>query len=164
LAGTRGLEFTVVRAPLVYGPGVKGNLLSLLRLADSALPLPFGAIANRRSFIHVDDLARLLVACAAEPGAANATFLAAHEEPVSTSRLVALMRATFGRPRRLVAVPPALLEIAAALSGQRERMRRLTRSLEADAGPAASVLGWSAQVGIETAVEDMARAYRSSLE
>ena len=75
LAQGSGMEFAIVRSPLVYGAGVKGNLLALLRLADSAMPLPFAAVENRRSFIHVDDLARLLVECGTHPGAAGRVFM-----------------------------------------------------------------------------------------
>jgi nucleoside-diphosphate-sugar epimerase len=163
IAAGSGLEYAIVRPPLVYGANVKGNLLALLRLADSPLPLPFAALANRRSFVHVDDLARLLVACAFQPQAAGRVYLAAHRCPVSTSRLVELMRLNLRRPRRLYAVAPWALEAAAALAGQGERVRRLTRSLEIDPARAERDLGWNAQVSIETAVEDMASAYRAQV-
>jgi nucleoside-diphosphate-sugar epimerase len=159
LAKVAGLETAVVRAPLVYGPGAKGNLHALLRLADSPWPLPFAAIANRRSFVHVDDLARLLIDCAALPQAAGSTFFAAHARSVSTAQLVAALRANLGRPARLVRAPRAWLEAGAFLAGQGARMRRLTRSLEVDAAETSARLGWQAQIGFEPAVEDMVRAY-----
>jgi UDP-glucose 4-epimerase len=155
------LDHVVVRAPLIYGAGVRGNLLALLRLSDSTLPLPFGAIDNRRSFLHVDDLARLLLACAAEPHAAGRVYLAAHCSPLSTPQLVGLMRERLERPARLVRVPPALLEAAASLVGLRATMRRLTRSLEVDSARAESELHWSAQISLESAVDDMVNAYRA---
>jgi UDP-glucose 4-epimerase len=161
-AGSRsGVEHVIVRAPLVFGAGARGNLLALLRIADSPVPLPFAAIDNRRTFIHVDDLARLLIACATLPHAAGRTYFAAHRAPVSTPRLVSLMRAALGRPVRLFAVPPPVLEGAAAMAGQRHRMRRLTRSLEADASRAERELDWTAQVSVEAAIEDMANAFRA---
>ena len=163
LAQGSGMEFAIVRSPLVYGAGVKGNLLALLRLADSAMPLPFGAVENRRSFIHVDDLARLLVECGTHPGAAGRVFMAAHPDRASTSRVIAAMRGFLGLPRRMVPVPPILLEAGAFLAGQRTRMRRLTRSLEVDASETQRVLGWIAQISFETGVEDMVRTYRESL-
>ena len=162
LRGIAGIEVVIVRSPLVYGAGVKGNLLSLLRLADSSWPLPFGAIDNRRSFVHVDDLARLLIDCARLPQAAGGTFLAAHADAVSTPRLVSSIRSHLGRPARLMRVPPRMLEAAAALTGQSERISRLTRSLELDTAETTERLGWSAQIGFETAVEDMVRAYRDA--
>ena len=163
LEQVKGMEFAIVRSPLVYGAGVKGNLLALLRLADSAVPLPFGAIENRRSFIHVDDLARLLIECGTHPRAAGRVFMAAHPDRASTPRLIAAMRGFLGRPRRLVPIPPVVLEAAAALTGQSARVRRLTRSLEVDASEAQQVLGWIAQISFETGVEDMVRTYRESL-
>ena len=158
-----GLDFAIVRAPLVYGAGVKGNLLRLLRLADSSVPLPFASLVNRRSFVHVDDLARLLVQCGEDDRARGATFLAAHPEPASTARLVSTMRTVMDRPRLLVPVRARVLELGAALTGQGPSMRRLTRSLEIDAGPTVASLGWSAQIGFDTSVEDMTRAYRESI-
>ncbi len=163
LAQWGAMESCVVRSPLVYGAGVKGNLLALLRLADSSVPLPFGAIQNRRSFIHVDDLARLLVECGTHPQAPGRVFMAAHPDRASTPRMITAMRGFLGRPRRLVAVPVFLLEGAALASGQRARMRRLTRSLEVEASETQQALGWFAQISFETGIEDMVRTYRESL-
>jgi nucleoside-diphosphate-sugar epimerase len=150
-----------VRAPLVFGVGARGNLGSLLRLADSGWPLPFASIDNRRSFVHVDDLACALLLCATAPGAANATFITAHPEPFSTARLLALLRAGLGRPARLFPMPASVLEAAAAALGQGARMARLTRSLEVDASAAERELGWRAEVSLESAVREMVSAYRS---
>jgi len=155
-----GLEVVVVRSPLVLGPGARGNVERLMALVDSAWPLPFAAIDNRRSFIHVADLARLLGACGEVVRAAG-TFIAAHPVSVSTPELVRALRRALSRPERLVAVAPALLEAAAAMAGQRERARRLTRSLEADPSAAEGAFGWTARVGLEAAAGEMAQAWRS---
>lgn len=162
LAAIEGLDVVIVRSPLVYGPGVKGNLLALLRLCDSPWPLPFGALDNRRSFVHVDDLARLLIECATHPDAPGKTYFAAHEQSVSTRDLVAGIRAALGRPARLVAVPTKAMEGFASVLGQRERMRRLTRSLEVDPSDAARELGWTAQIAFANALEDMVGSYTRS--
>jgi len=162
-AGRGGLEVVVVRAPLVYGPGVKGNLLSLLRLADTPCPLPFAALDNRRSFVHVDDLARLLLECGAQPHAAGGLFLAAHPDSVSTARLVARMRDVLARPRRLWRMRASLFESLAAPLGLRSVARRLTRSLEVDAGAARRSLGWEAIIGFDATVEDLVRGYKDSM-
>jgi len=156
------LPIVVVRAPLVLGAGAKGNLKSLLALADSAWPLPFAGITNRRSFVQVDDLARLLMACGEHPAAPGRTLIASHPDAMSTPQLVASLRRALGRPERLFAVPPKLLESAAAAIGQGERMRPLTRSLECDPGEAVSRLGWSPRVGLEEAAQEMARAWREA--
>ncbi|HEX7558980.1 MAG TPA: NAD-dependent epimerase/dehydratase family protein [Usitatibacter sp.] len=163
LARISGMEVAIVRSPLVYGAGVKGNLLELMRLADSSLPLPFAGIDNRRSFVHVDDLARLLVECAVSTKAAGGTFMAAHPDCTSTTRLVQSIRRFLGRPPRLFHVPGAILEGLASVGAQRAKMRRLTRSLEIDASETQNALGWTPQIAFETSVEDMVRAYRESL-
>ncbi len=160
LATVDGLDWVVVRSPLVYGANVKGNLLSLLRLADSPWPLPFGALDNRRSFVHVDDLARLLIDAAANDAAVGRTYLAAHHDSISTRALVSTMRGAMSRPARLISVPAGVLEGAAALAGQEQRMQRLTRSLQVDPVDAERELGWTAQIGFGNALEDRVRAYR----
>ncbi|MEO7741883.1 MAG: NAD-dependent epimerase/dehydratase family protein [Usitatibacter sp.] len=160
VAARHGLETTIVRAPLVYGEGARGNLHALLRLADSPWPLPFAALDNRRSFIHVDDLAVLLLACSERGEAAGRTYLAAHREPASTQALIVALRAALGRSRRLFPVAPSALEVAASTCGQGERMRRLTRSLEADPSAAERDLGWCAKKTLAHAVADLVRGYR----
>jgi UDP-glucose 4-epimerase len=156
-----GLEWSIVRAPLVLGPGAKANLAALLRLCDSPWPLPFGAIENRRSFVHVDDLVRLLLACAEAPQAAGRSYLAAHREPFSTRTLIAAVRSALGRPQRLYRVPPAWLEAIARVAGRGEKLLPLTRSLEIDPSAAERELGWRAEVALEPAVEGMVAAYRA---
>lgn len=147
-----GLPVVVLRIPFTYGPGAGGNFRALARLADTGWWLPLGGIANRRSVLQVDDLARAIVTAAGAPGIDGRTYAIAHGEPLSTTRLVEAMRRALGRPRRLVAVPPALLEAAGALAGQGERVRRLTRSLEVDPAAFSRDTGWVARVGLEDGV------------
>jgi len=153
--GTR-METVVVRAPLVLGAGARGNAASLLRLCDSPWPLPFGAIANRRSFVHVRDLARLLLVCAASPRAAGRGYLAAYPAPFSTPGLVAALRQALGRPARLINVAPAWLEALARRVGREAAIRRLTRSLEVDPSAAKTELGWQAELDLGHAAREMA--------
>jgi nucleoside-diphosphate-sugar epimerase len=137
-----GVAYAIVRIPLAWGPGVGGNFRALLGLAASGLPLPFAAIDNRRSLVHVDDLAEALVLAATHPKAERRTWIAAPTGPVSTPGLVAAIRAAMGMPARLFPVPVALLEAVSRLAGRGEQVRRLTRSLEADGVPLRQVLGW----------------------
>ena len=160
-AARGSLEVTVVRAPLVYGPGARANLAALVRLADSGWPLPFASLAAPRSFIHVDDLARALVAAAESPAANGKTYIAAHREGATTSHVVTSMRRHLGRPGRLWPMPPAMLEGLSAIVGQRAKALRLTRPLLGDPSAAERELGWSARVSIDDAVEELVRDYRS---
>ena len=161
VATAGGVEWVVVRSPLVLGPGAQANLASLLGLADTPLPLPFEGIANRRSFVHVTDLSRLLLACASHASAPGRTFFAAHPAPFSTPAIVRALRRALGRPERLYALPAAMLDGLATLAGQRERMRRLTHSLEVDASAAREELGWTATVSLDESAAQMARDWRN---
>lgn len=155
-----GLALAIVRAPLVFGAGAKANLQDALRLARSAIPLPFASIANRRSWIHVEDLCALLAACASDAAPAQGAFIAAHPEPFSTPRLFAGLRSHLGESPRIFRMPPALLETAAALAGKASAIRRLTRSLEGDPRAAMERFGWRASTGFERALDDLVQGGR----
>lgn len=150
-----GLAHVVLRFPLTYGPGAGGNFRSLLRLADSGAWLPFAAIDNRRSLVHVRDLADALWLAASHPGAPGRAFIAAHPGSVSTPQLVAALRRALGRPSRLFPVPRAVLELAGAALGLGSAMRRLTRSLEADPGDLVATLGWRPRLSLEDGLADV---------
>jgi nucleoside-diphosphate-sugar epimerase len=160
IAQRKGLPVVIVRLPLAYGPGVGGNFRDLLRLADGGAWLPFAAIANRRSFVHVRDLAEALLLAAGHPGAPGRAFIAAHPEPVSTTALMTALRVAMGRPARLFPVPPFMLEAGATVVGLRARMRRLTRSLEVDPSRLVSELGWSPRIALAAGVSDTVAAWR----
>jgi nucleoside-diphosphate-sugar epimerase len=129
-----GLETVIVRAPLVYGPGNKGNMDRLLSALRRGWPLPLASVRNRRSFICVDNLVDALLACAAHPGAGGKVFLVSDGTDLSTPELVRELCAGLGRPARLFPCPPALLRLAWA---------GLTDSLAVDAGRIRRELGWS---------------------
>jgi nucleoside-diphosphate-sugar epimerase len=161
LGRERGLEVTIVRPTLVYGPGVRGKFLSLLKLVDRGVPLPLGGLDDRRSLIGVTNLADLLVRCVEAPEAAHRTFLAADGESLSTPELIRRIGAALGRPARLFAVPPALLRAVAAGVGKRGAVRRLTGSLEVDASRARTLLGWAPPVSVEEELAATAAWFRS---
>ncbi|HEX9398066.1 MAG TPA: NAD-dependent epimerase/dehydratase family protein [Burkholderiales bacterium] len=137
LRAIAGLRLTVLRPPLVYGPGVKANFLALLRAIDRGLPLPFAAIANRRSLVYVGNLADAILRCMASPQAAGRTYLVADGAALSTPELCREIARALGRPARLFAIPAGLLELVPGV-------RRLTRSLEVDDGALRRELGWRA--------------------
>ena len=162
--GSRGrLETVVLRVPLVYGPGVKANFLSLLRLCDTKFPLPFGAITdNRRSLLFVDNLADAIAAALQHPNAAGKTFLVSDGTPVSTAGLVRIMRAALERPARLWSISPALLQLMLSLIGKAAVADRLTGSLEIDSSAILKELGWHAPRAMEAGIAATARWYRST--
>ena len=140
-AGT-GLEVVVLRPPLVYGPGVGGNLRTLLRAVVRGLPLPLGAVRNRRSLVFVGNLADAIVRCVESPAAAGRTFLVDDGEPRSTAQLVGDLARAAGRAPRLVAVPTIVLRAVARGLGQGAAADRLVDDLEIDSSALRQALAW----------------------
>jgi nucleoside-diphosphate-sugar epimerase len=142
LASETGLEVTVVRPPLVYGPGVKGNLLRLLATVNREVWLPLARVRNARSLISLGNLVDLLACCAESPRAANQTLLASDGEDLSTPDLIRRLARALGRRPRLLSIPLGLLRFAAALMGRAAEFGRLTESLQIDAAETRRQLGW----------------------
>lgn len=148
VAARTGLEVVVVRPPLVYGPGVKGNFRRLVDLVRRGTPLPLGAVDNRRSLVSVFNLCDLLVRCIDHPAAAGQTFLVSDGEDLSTPELIRRLAGAMDRPARLVPVPPGLMRAGARLLGREGIYRRLCGSLQVDIGPTCERLGWTPPVGV----------------
>jgi len=158
IATTTRLPVVILRPPLIYGPGVKGNFLSLLRAIDRGLPLPLAAIRNRRSLLYVGNLADALVLCLEHEAAAGQTYLVA-DDTVSTPDLVRQIAQALDRPARLVFVPPLLLRMAGAALGKSAAVARLLGSLEIDSSRIRRELGWLPRTGIAQGLGETARWY-----
>lgn len=150
-----GLEVVVVRPPLVYGPGAKGNLAHLLKLVRSGVPLPLGAVQNQRSLIGLDNLVDLLIRCVDHPAAAGQTLLASDGEDVSTPDLLRHMAAGLGRSARLLPVPVPLLRLAGRALGKQAEIDRLVGSLQIDSRPTRELLEWTPPVSLAEGIRRM---------
>ncbi len=113
-----GMPFTILRPVLVYGPGVKGNLRALMRLAALPVPLPFGALEARRSLVSLANLASAIAFALREKACAGETYVVADPEPLTIGEMVTALRRGRGRPPGLVAVPEALLRLALTAVGR----------------------------------------------
>jgi nucleoside-diphosphate-sugar epimerase len=142
LAAQAGMELAILRSPLVYGPGVKGNFLRLTALVARGVPLPFALVENRRSLIYAGNLVAAAAACLRSPQAAGQTFLVSDGADLSTPQLVRALAAALGVRARLLPCPVRLLELAAAAAGKGEELARLVGSLQVDASPIRERLGW----------------------
>ncbi|MCH8097351.1 MAG: NAD-dependent epimerase/dehydratase family protein [Proteobacteria bacterium] len=155
------LVAVILRAPLVYGPGVKGNFGSLLRVCDGPLPLPFGAVTNRRSLIYLANLTGAIRECVTNAGAKRKTFVLRDGEDISTPELIRRLRAALGRPARLISVPPSSLRRLAGIVGRKAAAGRLLDSLTVDDGLIRSSLGWSPPLGLDEGLRLTAEWFRA---
>ncbi len=161
LSAGGGIETVVLRAPLVYGPGVKANFLSLVKLCDSALPLPLGGITgNTRSLIYLGNLTDALRSALMQATAAGWTYLVSDGEDVSTTGLVRRIRRALGRPPRLVPVPAFVLRAALTVAGRRSAADRLLGSLAIDGGRIRRELGWSPPYTMDQGLQATVAWYR----
>lgn len=156
------LEVVIIRPPLVYGPGVKGNFRNLLRVADTVLPLPFGAIHNRRSMVYLGNLVDFTLKAAEHPLAANQTFLISDGEDLSTTELFQLARRGLGRPSRLIPVPPSLFRVLGKLARKNDVVGRLLGSLQVDSTKAHQLLRWTAPFSSKYGLSDTTHWFRKN--
>ena len=159
LATNTGLEVVIVRPPLIYGPGVRANFRSMMAWLHRGVPLPFGALHNRRSLVSVGNLASLIVRCVSHPGAANQTFLASDGEDLSTSQLLVRLAAALGTRAWLVPVPPAWIERASAVAGRADLAQRLCGSLQVDISKTRQVLAWAPPVSVADGLSQAANQF-----
>ena len=138
-----GMETVIVRPPLVYGPGVKGNFLSMLRVLRQGWPLPLASCRNRRSLVGLTNLVSLLEKCVQHPAAAGQVFLVADGEDLSTPELLRKVAQALNKQARLLPCSPALLRLAASVAGRPGIYERLCGSLQIDAGKTRELLGWT---------------------
>jgi len=155
IASQTGMEVVVVRPPLVYGPGVKGNFARLLKLVHSGVPLPLAAVNNRRSFIGLDNLVDLLICCVDHPKAAGQTLLASDNCDLSTPELLRMIANAMGRSARLFPMPVPLLRLAGRALGRLNEVDRLVGSLQVDSSRTRSLLDWIPPVSVEEGVRRM---------
>lgn len=150
------MEVVVVRPPLVYGPGVKANFLAMMRWLQRGVPLPLGAIHNRRTLVALDNLVDFIVTCLHHPQAANQVFLVGDDEDLSTTELLRRLASALGAPARLVPVPAPWIRAAAALFGRGDVARRLCGDLQLDTSKARRLLGWSPSVTVDEGLRSTA--------
>jgi UDP-glucose 4-epimerase len=150
LAAEQGLaeldvDWVALRLTLVYGPGVKGNMAELVRLARSPYPLPFGRLTAKRSLLALDNLASALETVLALPERMQRALIVADAEPLSIPEMISILRRGLGRRPGLIPVPPRLLELALRATRREQIYQRLAGSLIADPS-ALTALGWTPRV------------------
>jgi len=156
IAKITNMEVVIIRPPLVYGSGVKANFAAMMKLATKNLPLPLGAIHNKRSLVALDNLVDLIITCIDHPNASNQTFLVSDDHDISTTELLKEMTIAAGKKPRLIPVPMKLIQLAATMLGKKSIADRLCGSLQVDISHTKKLLNWAPPITVE---EGLARCF-----
>lgn len=158
-----GMEIVIIRPPLVYGPGVKANFLSMLSWLNKGIPLPLGAIGNQRSLVAIGNLVDMIVTCIEHPAAANQIFLVSDGDDLSTSQLLRCLARALGKKVWLLPLPEWLLKLVASAIGRPAVAQRICGSLHIDIDKNRKLLGWTPPIKVEAAMRQTARQYLDNL-
>jgi len=159
LSTETGMEIVIIRPVLVYGPGVQANFLSMMRWLHKGVPLPFGALHNRRSLVALDNLTDLIATCVVHPAAANQIFMVSDGEDLSTTMLLRRMGVALGKPVRMLPIPGWVLETGASMLGKQALAQRLCGSLQVDIEKTRTLLNWNPPVSIDEALGKTAKHF-----
>ena len=159
-----GMEVVIIRPVLVYGPDVKANFLNMMKWLNKNIPLPLGAIHNKRSLVSLDNLVDLIVTCIDHPKAANETFLVSDDRDVSTTELLQLLGSALGKRPLLLPVPMGAINFVAKLLGKSDFSQRLCGSLQVDINYTKETLGWKPPHSLEQSLLKTANAYKKTLK
>lgn len=159
LAANTDMETVVIRPPLVYGPGVKANLLALLKAVHRGVPLPFGLVDNRRSLVALDNLVDALVAAIDHPRAAGEVFLVSDGVDLSTRELVTKLAEAMGKKPRLLPVPSGFVGFGLRVLGKGDIYEKLFGSLQVDSAKIRERLSWKPVVSVDEALRATVEAY-----
>lgn len=150
VAVEHGMQWTIIRPPLVYGAGAPGNMQSMMLVLSKRIPLPLACVTdNRRSFVAIDNLVDLLTTCLNHPAAANQVFLVSDGEDISTADLLQRLGRAMDRPALLFPVSVAFLWVAARLMGKSDMAQRLLGSLQVDIEHTRSALAWNPPLSVD---------------
>jgi UDP-glucose 4-epimerase len=159
-----GMEITVVRPPLVYGPDVPANFALMLKWAGSGLPSPFGAINNKRSLVYVGNLCDLLVRLTDDPHAVGQIFLVSDGVDFSTEELFSRLARLQGKKPVNLPVPNAVLAGILQLIGKSAYQERLLANLQVDIGKTCRLLQWMPPISPEEGLRVTVESFKSRTE
>ena len=155
------LEVVVIRLPLVYGPGAKGNIMRLIKLINCGIPLPLSTVKNQRSLIGIDNLSNLLIRCIEHPDAKGKTFLVSDNEDLSTPTLLRHIGFAINNPARLFPFPIFLLRFFSLIFGKKKEVSRLLDNCQVDSSYVCDTLKWIPPTSVKEGIKRMVQKYDS---
>lgn len=154
-----GMEWVIVRPPLVYGPSVRANFLRMMQALARGFPLPLGGLHNKRSLVALENLADFLTCCVSHPSAANQRFLVSDGRDLSVTELSRALAAALGSRSWLIPLPGTWLDVGLRLMGRAATAQRLCGELRVDSGKAQALLSWQAPQSVDDALAATAESF-----
>ena len=159
LSKNTSMEVVIIRAPLVYGPGVKANFSTMIKWLYKGIPLPFGSINNKRSLVSLDNLIDLLLTCVKHPAAVNEIFLVSDDDDLSTTELLESLATALGKKSRLFSVNQKVLELFFGLIGKQGYASRICGSLQVDISKTKKLLNWTPPVSVDKGLGETSKHF-----
>ena len=155
------LTYTIIRPPLVYGPNVKANFLSMLQWVNSGVPLPLGSARNLRSFVGIRNLIDLIENCVTNDAARNQIFNVSDDHDVSTTDLLKMIATSMDKRARLVKIPLTVLRLGSRLIGKPRSYDGLCGSFQLDLSQTKQGLGWRPPFSLQDEIAATAAWFQS---
>ena len=149
------LEVIIIRPPIVYGNGAKGNISRLIKLLKLKLPLPFGLIENKKSFISIDNLVDILVCCVKHPNLKGKVFLVSDDEDISLNDFLQNIARELGYRLLIFPFPIFLLKLIANFLGKTNEINKLISNLQIDINYTKDTLNWKPRLSVKDAIRKM---------
>lgn len=162
LSRETSMEISILRPPLIYGPGVKANFARLIETVSKGVPLPLNSIRNARSLLYVGNLVDALYVCSVDGNAAGQTYLISDGEAVSTPMLTRLIAKALGKPDRIFGFPVGLMRLIGRLLRKTGAIDRLTQSLEIDNSKISNQLSWHPPYTLAQGLQETADRYKTN--
>jgi nucleoside-diphosphate-sugar epimerase len=157
-----GMEMVTLRPPLVYGPGVRANFEQLMKAVERGIPLPLGAVHAHRSMIYVANLADAIRFVATRSEQTEGVYHATDGDDLTVPQMIQSLARAFGKPARLLPVPPSWLHALGRLTGRSAQIDRLTSPLRMDSTRLRTGLGWTPPVSVAEGIDRTVRAYQEA--
>lgn len=155
ISKSTNLEITIIRPPIVYGKGVKGNLNRLIKLIEMSIPFPFGLVKNKRSFIGLDNLLDFIIKSINHPKAAGQTFYVSDGNDLSTVELINQISLAMNKPVKILSFNPFLIKIFGTLIGRSNDIDRLINSFQVDISLSKKLLNWTPPYTVSYGIKKM---------
>ena len=153
------MDIVIIRPPLVYGPGVKANFLTLINWVNKGFPLPFGSIQNKRSLVYIENLIDLIIKSINHPAARNQIFLVSDDEDISIKYLSKKILSALGSSGIIFPIPARILRVMFGLVGKKELSNRLIDSFRVDMSKTKKLLNWAPPFTLDQGIMKTIKSY-----